>query len=177
MAAKDTVNLEVSLSKKDYLHFNLMNSMKMVNAFVVYAVVFLFALTKMGYYGESSSFNSLASYLVKPVSMFVFFLVAYLLFVVYKSQTSYEKYPAIQKLHNYQLNTKQMYVKTENGEAKVLWDNIYLVKETKQMIIIYSSRAHAHVLTKSSFKCEDDISRLKEILKESIIKKKLKLKK
>ncbi len=117
MAKKDVFSADVTLTEKDYLHFNMINGIKMVQAFIVYAVVFLFVLTKMGYYGEVSDVSALMAYLSRPLIMFLLFLAVYVGFIVYRSKSTYHKFPMIQKRHSYQLNNKQMVVKTENGES------------------------------------------------------------
>ncbi len=60
----------------------MINGIKMVQAFIVYAVVFLFVLTKMGYYGEVSDVSALMAYLSRPLIMFLLFLAVYVGFIV-----------------------------------------------------------------------------------------------
>ncbi len=54
---------------------------------------------------------------------------------------------------------------------------MYQVNESKQMVIVYSTRSHAHLILKSSFKDQDEVSRLKAMLKEVVPKKKYKMRK
>lgn len=177
MAKKQAMTVNVTLSEKDYLSFNINNSMKMIQAFIVYAVVFLFVLTKMGYYGDVSDGAELMGYLSKPLTMFVLFLGAYVGYIVYRAKSAYKKYPMIQQKHTYKLNKGQMFVATDNGEAKIKWDQVYRVIESREMFVVYSTRSHAHLITKKSFDSEENILEFRELLREAVPKKKLKIKK
>lgn len=177
MAKKNVINVDVVLSEKDYLHFNMINSMKMIIGFVVYAVVFLFVISRSGFYGEISDAGELAGNLAKPLIMFLLFMAFYVGFIYYKSQKAFAKYPMIRQPHHYQLNKNTIIVKTDNGEAKVKMDQVHQIVETKKMFIVYSSKSRAHLITKSSFANESSYIVMKELFRESVVKKKLKLKK
>lgn len=177
MAKKNEINVDVTLSEKDYLYFNMFNSLKMMIGFVVYATVFLFLLSKMGYYGKTSGIAELMTYLIKPLSMFILFMGCYVGFIYYKSKRTYAKHPMVRQTHHYKITKNLIDVKTDSGEAKVKMDQLFQVMETKKMIIVYSARSRAHLITRSSFTSESAYAQMKELLRDSVPKKKLKLKK
>lgn len=173
MAKKNEINVVVELTEKDFLYYNFFNSLKMIIGFIVYATVFLLLLSKMGYYGEQSSFVDV----VKPLFMFLLFLGFYVGFVYIKSKGTYGKYEMIRAPHKYSISKNTIKVSTATGAADLKMNELYQVIETKKMLMIYSTRGRAHLITVNSFEDKSSYNRLKDMFRESVTKKKLKFKK
>lgn len=111
--------------------------------------------------------------------VFLFFGV---LFLVYQPWTLYTKAikqaqlnPVFKQPLHYILTEQNIEVKQGNASNQITWDQIWMVKESGQSILVYTSEKNAFIWVKSQIKEEEDTVRA--LLKKLVDPKKVKLKK
>ena len=63
--------------------------------------------------------------------------------------------------------------KSEVGEGKIKWNDLYKVAETKKTFLLYISRYQAFIIPKKEIKEDNEIHNLKVLLRKSVSKVKL----
>lgn len=161
---KPEFELDVLLEKKDLLIFNFLffYSKPVGIVFTLFGIYLL--ITNLMCIKNIEYFSSFNIFLLISGIFFVFIL-PLMLFI--RSSRAYENDPIIKKPIKYKIYKEHYIVKNSSSVTKIRWSELVKVVETKYGFFLYITTQLVHMIPKRCFiSKEDDLLKIKEILKE-----------
>lgn len=158
-----TVNTHIIF--KDFLMFNVKNSLTRILVFPLLALVFFVVKQFM----EESDERDI----LRSASMW--FLVVFLFIVIrsyFRLKNAFYSNKKIQENISYTFTDENVLNKGETFEGEFGWDTVYKVKENKEWFLIYQSAHVMNMVPKKHF-TKDQISELRNIIRNNHVKAKL----
>lgn len=154
------MNVEVKITKRDIVHFNLALIPRLKNIFtnfiVMSGIVFILLVWKRGFPDTSTDWviHTLVS-LIGGVFAFVFG-VAFSILSILKNMKSYN---GVLGVHQYRVDSEGFHEKTKVNQSMYSWDGIEKIIELKFYILYQVHEGLYHIIPKRSFeskkKCEE----------------------
>lgn len=190
-----SIDLSVKLELSDFYSFrkeiynnNKGNKLLRIMS-MSFLILFLITLVSFASYIPNTNVNILErlsqpealSALLKTLGLFsaivLIPLVVLPLLNSYFSKKYFNSNKLLQNEQKYNFTDEGISISSENGNGKIDWDKIFKVDESKTFFALYISIGQAYIIPKRFFNSDDDIKLFKEILKDNIDNKKLKMKK
>ena len=136
------IELDIKIDAKDLFNFNIRQAYKGMQGFLsILLPVLLFA------YGV----NSIGK--VDVIYTFVYFVLG-VVFLVYVPFSLWKKAHkvvndpnnALSKTLHYQFREDAIRVEVEDQSVEFLWENIFMMKKTGEMLLVYTNRINAYIL-------------------------------
>ena len=105
----------------------------------------------------------------------LYFTVFRLLTLRQKAELQVKTNPGFQDELEYEMNQEGIIIRQNGEEVCVSWEQVVRVLETKDLILVYTSRVNAFILPKEQF--EASVSEVKEQIEKGVAKKKCRWKK
>lgn len=139
------VSFDIKLTTQDLFKFNLMQAYKGMQGFLsilLPALIFAYAITSY----EQVSIGSTLVY----VGLGILFLVYVPLSLWMRvKKTICDTNNALSKTLHYDFTEEDIKVSVEEESVVFKWENIFLMKETKDMVLVYTNRINAYIIPKS----------------------------
>jgi hypothetical protein len=135
---------------------------------VLYPLLALFALTAI-----LVSINFVKGHGSARSSYILMGCIAYLLLIIAilipsKWKRIYNQQKLFEVTFDYEFTESSLCSTSELGNVSLPWGKFHKWKENKKMFIVYQSDVMFHLIPKRIFRTEEEISRLRDILSESI---------
>jgi hypothetical protein len=108
-------------------------------------------------------FNDVTSYL-PPLVVGLFLTIGLRILIYFAAKRNYESDGRISETIIYEFNNDTFQLTGESFSAKLTWDKVYKLTESKDWVFIWQSKQLAHVIPKRDFK-EGEFQQFKNILK------------
>lgn len=158
-----TVNTHISF--KDFLMFNVKNSLTRILVFPLLALIFFVARQFME---ESNERDMLRSASIWFLFVFIFIVIR----SYFRLKNAFYSNKKIQENISYTFTDKNILNKGETFEGEFGWDTVYKVKENKEWFLIYQS-AHVMNMVPKKYFTNDQISGLRNTIRNNHVKAKL----
>jgi len=150
---------------KDFLLFNLKNSLIRIIAFPIIALIFF----GVNYYNaDNDNREFLESSTIWLLILFVFIFIR----TYFSVKKIFYSNKMIQESISYTFTNENIETKGETFDAEFGWDSVYKVKEKKEWFLIYQTVQVMNMVPKKYF-TKDQILKLREIIKNNNVKAKL----
>lgn len=144
------VSFDIQLTAKDLYKFNIMQAYKGMQGFLSILLPVLVFAYAVSTFGEVSIGSTLVY-----VGLGIMFLV-YVPVSLWRRVNKIMKDPnnAISKKLHYDFEENGIRVSVEQENVEFKWENIFLLKETKDMVLLYTNRINAYILPKAQLGAE-----------------------
>ena len=139
------VSFDIKLTVQDLFKFNLMQAYKGMQGFLsilLPVLIFAYAVTTFG----TVSIGSTLVYVGLGVLFLVYVPVSLWMRV---QKTINDNNNALSKTLHYDFSEENIKVSVETESVTFNWENIYQMKEVKDMVLVYTNRINAYVIPKS----------------------------
>lgn len=139
------VSFDIKLTVQDLFKFNLMQAYKGMQGFLsilLPVLIFAYAVTTFG----TVSIGSTLVYVGLGVLFLVYVPVSLWMRV---QKTINDDNNALSKTLHYDFSEENIKVSVETESVTFNWENIYQMKEAKDMVLVYTNRINAYVIPKS----------------------------
>lgn len=164
------VSFDIKLTTKDLYKFNMMQAYSGMQGFLsilLPILVFAYAVSSLG----KVSLASTAVYAGLGI-MFLLYVPVSLWMRVKKIMN--DPGNAISKTLHYDFEEEVIRVSVENEQVEFKWENIFQMKSTKDMVLVYTNRINAYILPKEQL--GEAYSQLSELAHKRLEKYRLKMK-
>ncbi|MPS65636.1 MAG: hypothetical protein DI622_19665 [Chryseobacterium sp.] len=158
-----TVNTHISF--KDFLMFNVKNSLTRILVFPLLALIFLVVRQFME---ESNERDMLRSASIWFLFVFIFIVIR----SYFRLKNAFYSNKKIQENISYTFTDENVLNKGETFEGEFGWDTVYKIKENKEWFLIYQS-AHVMNMVPKKYFTKDQISELRNTIRNNHVKAKL----
>jgi hypothetical protein len=159
------ITVKTHITFKDFLIFNLKNSLTRILIFPLLALVFFVLKFFMEESEERDLLESASTWLIV---LFVFIIIR----SYFRLKNAFYSNKKIQESISYTFINENVQNKGETFEGEFSWDTVYRVKENKDWFLIYQS-AHVMNMVPKKYFTKDQISELRNIIKSNHVKAKL----
>lgn len=139
------VSFDIKLTVQDLFKFNFMQAYKGMQGFLsilLPVLIFAYAVTTFG----TVSIGSTLVYVGLGVLFLVYVPVSLWMRV---QKTINDDNNALSKTLHYDFSEENIKVSVETESVTFNWENIYQMKEAKDMVLVYTNRINAYVIPKS----------------------------
>ncbi len=164
------VSFDIKLTEKDLYKFNMMQAYKGMQGFLsitLPVLVFAYATTTFG----QVSIGSTLVYVGLGI-MFLVYVPVSLGMRVKKIMNDPNN--AISKTLHYDFEEDVIRVSVEEENVEFKWENIFQMKSTKDMVLVYTNRINAYILPKEQL--GEAYSKLSELAHKKLEKYRIKMK-
>ena len=164
------VSFDIQLTTKDLYKFNIMQAYKGMQGFLSILLPVLVFAYAVSTFGEVSIGSTLVY-----VGLGIMFLV-YVPVSLWMRVNKIMKDPnnAISKTLHYDFEEDGIRVSVEQENVEFKWENIFLLKETKDMVLLYTNRINAYILPKEQLR--SNYTLLSELAHQKLEKHRIKMK-
>ena len=164
------VSFDIKLTAKDLYKFNIMQAYKGMQGFLsilLPVLVFAYAATSFG----QVSIGSTLVYIALGILFLVYVPVSLWMRV---KKTIMDENNALSKTLHYDSEEEVIRVSVEAEQVEFKWENIFQMKSTKDMILVYTNRINAYILPKDQL--GESYSKLSELAHKKLEKYRIKMK-
>lgn len=159
------ITVSTHITFKDFLMFNVKNSLTRILVFPLLALAFFVVKQFME---ESDERDILGSASMWFLVVFIFIIVR----SYFRLKNAFYSNKKIQENISYTFTNENILNKGETFEGEFGWDSVYKVKENKEWFLIYQS-AHVMNMIPKKYFAKNQISELRNIIRNSHVKAKL----
>lgn len=159
------ITVKTHITFKDFLIFNLKNSLIRIIVFPIIALIF-FGINYYNADNDNREFMESAS--VWLLVLFVFIIIR----TYFSVKNIFYSNKKIQEVIFYTFTDEKVRTEGETFDADFTWNSIYKVKENKDWFLIYQSAQTMNMVPKKFF-TKDQISELRNVIRKNNIKAKL----
>ena len=138
------VSFDIKLTAKDLFKFNIMQAYKGMQGFLsilLPVLIFAYAVTSFG----QVSMGSTLVYVGLGIVFLVYVPVSLWMRV---NKTIKDTNNALSKTLHYEFSEENIKVAVETESVEFNWENIFQMKETKDMVLVYTNRINAYIIPK-----------------------------
>lgn len=138
------VSFDIKLTAKDLFKFNIMQAYKGMQGFLsilLPVLIFAYAVTSIG----QVSIGSTLVYVGLGIVFLVYVPVSLWMRV---NKTIKDTNNALSKILHYEFSEENINVTVETESVEFNWENIFQMKETKDMVLVYTNRINAYIIPK-----------------------------
>jgi len=142
-------------------------------AIIIVVLGSLFLVTLLACLVQGIEFNGMSYFY-----LFLFgivFLLTTPLILYFNTKKQYESNKSLQQVITYEFTEEKILLTSASISSDFPWENVYMVRETKSLFLIYQSRAVANLLPKRFFSAEEIIE-FRDLAKRKVSKTKLRKK-
>ena len=164
------VSFDIKLTANDLFKFNMMQAYKGMQGFLsilLPILVFAYAITSFG----TVSIGSTMIYVGLGI-LFLVYVPTSLWFRVKKTVT--DKNNALSKTLHYDFEEDRICVSVEADSVEFKWENIFQMKATKDLVLLYTNRINAYILPKEQL--GQNYDRLSELAHKKLENYRIKMK-
>lgn len=158
-----TVKTHITL--KDFLNFNIKNSLPRI---IIFSFIILIFLVLNLYNTENDTQNILQSASIWFAAVFVFIIIR----SYFRLKNAFYSNKKIQEEIVYTFTDEKVQTKGETFEGDFAWNTVYKIKETKDWLLIYQSKTTMNMVPKKYFS-QSEIIELRKIIGKNNVKAKL----
>ncbi|AZB30437.1 YcxB family protein [Chryseobacterium balustinum] len=158
-----TVKTHITL--KDFLNFNIKNSLPRI---IIFSFIILIFLGLNFYNTERDTENILQSASIWFAAVFVFIIIR----SYFRLKNAFYSNKKIQEEIVYTFTDEKVQTKGETFEGDFAWNTVYKIKETKDWLLIYQSKMTMNMVPKKYFS-QSEIIELRKIIEKNNVKAKL----
>ena len=139
------VSFDIKLTAQDLFQFNLMQAYRGMQGFLsilLPVLVFAYAVSSFGQVSIGSTFV----YVGLGVLFLVYVPVSLWMRV---KKTINDTNNALSKTLHYEFTEENIKVSVEEESVEFKWENIFQMKETKHMVLVYTNRINAYIIPKA----------------------------
>ena len=139
------VSFDIKLTVKDLFKFNIMQAYKGMQGFLsilLPVLIFAYAVTSFG----QVSMGSTLVYVGLGIVFLVYVPVSLWMRV---NKTIKDTNNALSKTLHYEFSEENIKVAVEAESVEFNWENIFQMKETKDMVLVYTNRINAYIIPKA----------------------------
>lgn len=159
------MTVKTQITFKDFLIFNLKNSLIRIIVFPIIALIF-FGINYYNADHDNREFLESAS-----IWLLVFFV-----FIIMRTYFSvkniFNSNKKIQEVITYTFTDEKIRTEGETFDGDFTWNSVYKVKENKEWFLIYQSAQTMNMIPKKFF-TKDEITELRNLIKKNKVKAKL----
>lgn len=162
------INTQITLEDNRRANFYFTYSRPIMIVFCALALFFAVALLFL--YASGSAISKVNLYIIVFYIVYVFLIIPLMVYVRTKKQ--YESNKNLHKPITYDFTDEGVELKSDDISSRYRWENVYQVRESKNLFYIYQSKAVANLLPKRNFSAEE-IVEFRDLIKRKGIKSKL----
>ncbi|MDG5471269.1 YcxB family protein [Jeotgalibacillus sp. ET6] len=175
-AEKDTLVLQGTLTKKEFLKHGQYHMNKILNIVILLFLVFAFLNFVISSWNEED-LNNIPSYIV--FALFSLVLSGLLMLVLkmitrVKTAREFKSDPLVKKEMRYIISSREIHQNVGRSDAYLEWEQIRTAHENKDMFRLYVSRGKAMVLPKRFFKSEAEMRVFRKLIRENLSRNRIK---
>lgn len=159
------MTVKTLITFKDFLIFNLKNSLLRIIVFPIIALIF-FGINYFNTDNDNREFMESAS--IWLMVFFVFIIIR----TYFSVKNIFNSNKKIQEVISYTFTDEKIRTEGETFDGDFTWNSVYKVKENKDWFLIYQSAQTMNMVPKKFF-TKDQISGLRDIIRQNKVKAKL----
>ncbi|AZA58289.1 YcxB family protein [Chryseobacterium shandongense] len=159
------MTVKTLITFKDFLIFNLKNSLLRIIVFPIIALIF-FGINYFNTDNDNREFMESAS--IWLIVFFVFIIIR----TYFSVKNIFNSNKKIQEVISYTFTDEKIRTKGETFDGDFTWNSVYKVKENKDWFLIYQSAQTMNMVPKKFF-TKDQISELRDLIRQNKVKAKL----
>ena len=159
------ITVKTHITFKDFLNFNLKNSLSRIIIFSL--IIFLFFGLNF-YNAENDTREIFKSATLWFAAIIVFIIVR----SYFRLKNAFYSNMKIQEEITYTFTDEKVHTKGETFEGDFTWNTVFKVKETEDWFLIYQSKLTMNMVPKKDFS-DSQISELRSIIKNNKVNSKL----
>ncbi|WP_159477508.1 YcxB family protein [Chryseobacterium sp. 18068] len=159
------MTVKTHITFKDYLNFNIKNSLPRI---IIFSLIILLFLGLNLYNTENDTQNILQSASIWFAAVFVFIIIR----SYFRLKNAFYSNKKIQEEIVYTFTDEKVQTKGETFEGDFAWNTVYKIKETKEWLLIYQSKTTMNMVPKKYFS-QSEIIELRKIIEKNNVKAKL----
>jgi hypothetical protein len=159
------MTVKTLITFKDFLIFNLKNSLLRIIVFPIIALIF-FGINYFNTDNDNREFMESASIWLIVFSVFIIIRTYFSVKNIFNSNKK------IQEVISYTFTDKKIRTEGETFDGDFTWNSVYKVKENKDWFLIYQSAQTMNMVPKKFF-TKDQISGLRDLIRQNKVKAKL----
>lgn len=159
------MTVKTLITFKDYLMFNLKNSLIRIIVFPIIALIF-FGINYYNADNDNREFMESAS--IWLLVFFVFIIIR----TYFSVKNIFNSNKKIQEIISYTFTDDKIRTEGETFDGDFTWNSVYKVKENKEWFLIYQSARIMNMVPKKFF-TKDQISGLRDLIRKNKVKAKL----
>jgi Mn2+/Fe2+ NRAMP family transporter len=159
------MTLKTHITLKDFLNFNIKNSLPRI---IIFSFIILIFLVLNLYNTENDTQNILQSASIWFAAVFVFIIIR----SYFRLKNAFYSNKKIQEEIVYTFTDEKVQTKGETFEGDFAWNTVYKIKETKEWLLIYQSKTTMNMVPKKYFS-QSEIIELRKIIGKNNVKAKL----
>jgi hypothetical protein len=159
------MTVKTLITFKDFLIFNLKNSLLRIIVFPIIALIF-FGINYFNTDNDNREFMESAS--IWLMVFFVFIIIR----TYFSVKNIFNSNKKIQEVISYTFTDEKIRTEGETFDGDFTWNSVYKVKENKDWFLIYQSAQTMNMVPKKFF-TKDQISGLRDLIKQNKVKAKL----
>ncbi|MEE0348818.1 MAG: YcxB family protein [Lachnospiraceae bacterium] len=170
MDMEEKVMFKVKIEAKDLYRFFLVYNYRSVSGVLCVIASLASLVFLIGTFQHNESLTNGILFFIA-----LYFTVFRLLTLRQKAELQVKTNPGFQDELEYEMNQEGIIIRQNGEEVCVSWEQVVRVLETKDLILVYTSRVNAFILPKEQF--EASVSEVKEQIEKGVAKKKCRWKK
>lgn len=159
------MTVKTLITFKDFLIFNLKNSLIRIIVFPIIALTF-FGINYYNSDHDNREFMESAS--IWLMVFFVFIIIR----TYFSVKNIFNSNKKIQKVISYTFTDEKIRTEGETFDGDFTWNSVYKVKENKEWFLIYQSAQTMNMVPKKFF-TKDEIAELRDLIRQNKVKAKL----
>lgn len=159
------MTVKTLITFRDFLIFNLKNSLLRIIVFPIIALIF-FGINYFNTDNDNREFMESAS--IWLIVFFVFIIIR----TYFSVKNIFNSNKKIQEVISYTFTDEKIRTKGETFDGDFTWNSVYKVKENKDWFLIYQSAQTMNMVPKKFF-TKDQISELRDLIRQNKVKAKL----
>lgn len=159
------MTVKTLITFKDFLIFNLKNSLLRIIVFPIIALIF-FGINYFNTSNDNREFMESAS--IWLMVFFVFIIIR----TYFSVKNIFNSNKKIQEVISYTFTDEKIRTEGETFDGDFTWNSVYKVKENKDWFLIYQSAQTMNMVPKKFF-TKDQISGLRDLIRQNKVKAKL----
>lgn len=159
------ITAKTHITFKDFLNFNIKNSMPRI---IIFSLIILLFLGLNFYNTEKDTQNILQSASIWFAAVFVFIIIR----SYFRLKNAFYSNKKIQEEITYTFTDEKVNTKGETFDGDFLWETVYRIKENKNWFLIYQSKTTMNMIPKKYFS-DNQISELRSLIEKNNVKAKL----
>ncbi len=159
------MTVKTLITFKDFLIFNLKNSLLRIIVFPIIALIF-FGINYFNTNNDNREFMESAS--IWLMVFFVFIIIR----TYFSVKNIFNSNKKIQEVISYTFTDEKIRTEGETFDGDFTWNSVYKVKENKDWFLIYQSAQTMNMVPKKFF-TKDQISELRDLIRQNKVKAKL----
>lgn len=158
------MTVKTLITFKDFLIFNLKNSLLRIIVFPIIALIF-FGINYFNTNNDNREFMESAS--IWLMVFFVFIIIR----TYFSVKNIFNSNKKIQEVISYTFTDEKIRTEGETFDGDFTWNSVYKVKENKDWFLIYQSAQTMNMVPKKFF-TKDQISELRDLIRQNKVKAK-----